>query len=139
MVHSSHGPKPLMSEAKSRKDVNTMTLEEIKEGLLTAGEQELLSVDEIISIVVKEMEYCKDTANKLLLSRRFSLDYKILNIQAKEAQIYAYANFLEEIGVNEIYLAILKDSMSLCYAESVLQKTKTLEREKGGEINAYRD
>ena len=110
-----------------------MTLEEIKEGLQTAGEQELLSVDEIINIVVKEMKYCKDTANKLLLSRRFSLDYKILEIQAKEAQIYAYANFLEEIGVNEIYLAILKDSMSLCYAESLLQKTKTMEREKGGE------
>ena len=110
-----------------------MTLEEIKKGLLTAGEQELLSVDEIINIVVKEMEYCKDTANKLLLSRSFSLGYKILEIQAKEAQIYAYANFLEEIGVNEIYLAILKDSMSLCYAESVLQKTKTLKREKGGE------
>ena len=113
-----------------------MTLEEIKEGLQTAGKQELLSVGEIINIVVKEMEYCKDTANKLLLSRRFSLDHKILEIQAKEAQIYAYANFLEEIGVNEIYLAILKDSMSLCYAETVLQKTKI---EKGGEINAYSD
>ena len=81
-----------------------MTLEEIKEGLQTPGEQEVLSVDEIINTVVKEMEHCKDTANKLLLSRRFSLDYKILEIQAKEAQIYAYANFLEEIGVNEIYL-----------------------------------
>lgn len=111
-----------------------MTLEEIKEGLQTAGEQELLSVDEIINTVVKEMEYCKDTANKLLLSRCFSLDYKILEIQSKEAQIYAYANFLEEIGVNEIYLAILKDSMSLCYAESLLL---ALKREKGGEINAY--
>ena len=110
-----------------------MTLEEIKEGLQTAGEQELLSVDEIINTVVKEMEYCKDTANKMLLSRRYSLDYKILEIQAKEAQIYAYANFLEEIGVNEIYLAILKDSMSLCYAESLLQKTKTEKREKGGD------
>ena len=110
-----------------------MTLEEIKEGLQTPGEQELLSVNEIINIVVKEMKYCKDTANKLLLSKNFQLDYKILDIQAKEAQIYAYANFLEEIGVNEIYLAILKDSMSLCYAESVLQKTKTLKREKGGE------
>ena len=110
-----------------------MTLEEIKEGLQTAGEQELLSVDEIINTVVKEMEYCKDTANKMLLSRHLSLVHKILEIQAKEAQIYAYANFLEEIGVNEIYLAILKDSMSLCYAESLLQKTKTMEREKGGE------
>ena len=107
-----------------------MTLEEIKEGLQTAGEQELLSVDEIIGIVINEMQKCKDSANKLLLSRRFSLDYKILEIQANEAQIYAYANFLEEIGVNEIYLAILKDSMSLCYAESVLQKTKTLKRER---------
>ena len=106
-----------------------MTLEEIKEGLQTAGEQELLSVDEIINTIVKEMEYCKDTANKLLLSRIFSLDYKIREIQAKEAQIYAYANFLEEIGVNEIYLAILKDSMSLCHAESLLL---TLKREKGG-------
>ena len=111
-----------------------MTLEEIKEGLQTAGEQELLSVDEIINTVVKEMEYCKDTANKMLLSRRYSLDYKILEIQAKEAQIYAYANFLEEIGVNEIYLAILKDSMSLCYGESLLLKTRALEGEKGGEV-----
>lgn len=110
-----------------------MTLEEIKEGLQTAGEQELLSVDEIINIVVNEMEYCKDTANKFLLSRSFSLAHKTLEIQAREAQIYAYANFLEEIGVNEIYLAILKDSMSLCYAESLLLKTKTLKEEKGGE------
>ena len=114
-----------------------MTLDEIKKGLQTAGEQELLSVDEIINTVVKQMKHCKDTANKLLISKYFSLDYKILEIQAKEAQIYAYANFLEEIGVNEIYLAILKDRMSLCYAETVLQKTKTAEREKGGEINAY--
>ena len=83
------------------------------------------------------MEHCKDTANKLLISKYFSLDYKILEIQAKEAQIYAYANFLEEIGVNEIYLAILKDRMSLCYAGSLLQKTKAMKREKGGKINAY--
>ena len=117
-----------------------MTLEEIKEGLQTAGEQELLSVDEIINIVVNEMEYCKDTANKLLLSRHFSLGYKILEIQAKESQIYAYADFLEKIGVNEIYLAILKDSMSLCCAEELLQITKRWkEREKGGENNAYSD
>ena len=105
-----------------------MTLEEIKEGLQTAGEQELLSVDEIIGITINEMQKCKDSANKLLLSRHFSLTYKTLEIQAKEAQIYAYANFLEEIGVNEIYLAILKDSMSLCYAESVLQKNENIEK-----------
>lgn len=115
-----------------------MTLEEIKKGLQTTGEQELLSVDEIINTVVKQMKYCKDTANKLLISKYFSLEYKILEIQAKEAQIYAYANFLEEIGVNEIYLAILKDRMSLCYAETVLQKNEEQRKEqKGGENNAY--
>lgn len=114
-----------------------MTLEEIKKGLQTAGEQELLSRQQIINTVVRQMEYCKDSANKLLLSRCFTIDYKILKIQAKEAQIYAYANFLEEIGVNEIYLAILKDRMSLCYAESLLQETKAMKREKGGKINAY--
>lgn len=108
-----------------------MTLEEIKEGLQTAGEQELLSVDEIINTVVKEMEYCKDTANKLLLTRIFSLDYKIREIQAKEAQIYAYANFLEEIGVNEMYLAILKDKMSLANVVRLLYAIQ--EAQKGGE------
>ena len=105
-----------------------MTLEEIKEGLQAAGEQELLSVNEIINTVINQMEYCKDTANKLLLSRCFSLDYKILKIQAKEAQIYAYANFLEEIGVNETYLAILKDNMSLSYVEFLLQETKIMKK-----------
>jgi len=61
-----------------------MTLEEIKEGLQTAGEQELLSVDEIINTVVKEMEHCKDTANKLILSRRFHSIIKYLKFKQKK-------------------------------------------------------
>ena len=117
-----------------------MTLEEIKEGLQTAGEQELLSVGEIINIVVNEMQKCKDSARTTLLARHLPLSSKIPEIQAKDARIYAYADFLEKIGVNEIYLAILKDEMVLANAERLLQITKRCkEREKGGEINAYSD
>lgn len=111
-----------------------MTLEEIKEGLQTAGGQELLPVDEIINIVVNEMQKCKDSARTTLLATHLPLSYRIPEIQAKEARIFAYADFLEKIGVNEIYLAILKDEMVLANAERLLQITKRCkEREKGGE------
>ena len=111
-----------------------MTLEEIKEGLQTAGEQELLSVGEIINIVVNEMQKCKDSARTTLLASHLPLSYRIPEIQAKEARIFAYADFLEKIGVNEIYLAILKDEMVLANAERLLQITKRCkEREKGGD------
>lgn len=113
-----------------------MTLEEIKEGLQTAGEQELLSVDEIITIVINQMQDCRNSAIKIALERCFSLEYKITYIQSKESQMYSYSDFLKKLGVNEMYLAILKDDMSLCCVISQLQVTHRL-KEQEGKINAY--
>ena len=107
-----------------------MTLEEIKEGLQTAGGQELLTVDEIIDIIINEMQTCKKEALKIILLK-YSIKYKIIEIQAKESQIFALADFLERLGVNEMYLAILKDEMSLANVESLLYRVQ--EAQKGGE------
>lgn len=111
-----------------------MTLEEIKEGLQTAGEQELLTVDEIIGIIINEMQTCKKEAHKIILMK-YSIKHKIIEIQAKEAQIFALADFLERLGVNEMYLAILKDEMSLGNVERLLYRVQ--EAQKGCGINAY--
>lgn len=108
-----------------------MTLEEIKKGLLTAAEnKELLSAEEVIDFIIVEMEHSHDCARSILFSKYYTLDYKIREVQAREAQILAFAVFLRKLGVNEIYLAILKDKLSLSNVENLLYRTQ--EAQKGG-------